>query len=351
MESVRTQIRQLAPLEVPVLITGETGTGKELAARAIHEVGPRAAEPYVTVNCGAITDSLLESELFGHERGAFTGANRRHAGLFEEAGKGTVLLDEIGEVSPRLQVVLLRILETGEIRPVGSAASRKVHCRILAATNAPLDRLESEGKFRKDLLFRLRRMELYLPPLRERREDILPLAGHFLAVGRLDGKQPELSEELAAALLRHPWPGNVRELSSLVERLRLLNSENLSYSLNSPGIEALLAPGAPPPPPSIARSADRTPSSTGKAAETLDRLIAEGGGQLRRLDRLRELFHRYGKLTRSEVATALAVPARTITRDMARLCAEGFIERVMPTASPRTHYFRLRTPPGAASSS
>jgi transcriptional regulator with PAS, ATPase and Fis domain len=195
-----------------VLIVGETGTGKELVARALHEESERAAEPFLAVNCGAISESLLESELFGHESGAFTGARRAHRGLFEAAGRGTLLLDEIGDTSPRLQVALLRVLETGEVRPVGSSTSRKVRCRVLAATNADLTGMVGEGRFRKDLYFRLDRIAIRIPPLRERGEDILSLADHFLSEDRHDGHRPTMSEALKAALLAHQWSGNVREL-------------------------------------------------------------------------------------------------------------------------------------------
>ena len=201
MAAARALVRRIAPLDAPVLVLGETGTGKELAARALHEESPRDGEPFVAVNCGAIAESLLESELFGHERGAFTGAVRAHRGIFEGAGRGTVLLDEVGEMPLRLQAALLRVLEAGEIRPVGATAGRTVACRILAATNADLGKLVAAGRFRQDLLFRLKRLELRLPPLRERGRDVLELAGRFLAEGRSDGRRPEISEALGAELL------------------------------------------------------------------------------------------------------------------------------------------------------
>jgi DNA-binding NtrC family response regulator len=355
LELIRAGVARLAPLDTPVLITGETGTGKELAARAIHEEGPRGGEPFVAVNCGAVTDNLLESELFGHERGAFTGATRTHHGLFEEAGRGTILLDEIGDVSPRLQAALLRVLENGEIRPVGASRSRKIDCRIVAATNAELDALAEQGLFRKDLLFRLKRLELHLAPLRERSEDILPLAKHFLGSNRSDGRSPEIAPGLAARLTAYDWPGNVRELANLVERLRIMNSDGLSYDLRSLGLESLVPrpeAGAEPARPA-ADAGEPAPASTGKSAvpapgprdgpEDIDRLIADGRTALRRLDRLRRLFTRYGKLTRAEAALAMAISTRTATRDLALLCREGFVERVTPSRSSRTHYFRLRS--------
>ena len=231
MAELRANIKRMAPLDASLLIAGETGTGKELVAMALHEESPRASEPFLAINCGAIAETLLESELFGHERGAFTGAHRAHRGVFEEAGRGTVLLDEIGDISPRLQVALLRVLESAEVRPVGSSSNRHVECRVLAATNADLERLAAAGGFRKDLIFRLKRLEIRVPALRDRREDILELAGHFLGEGRRDGIRPVMSDDLRRALLAHAWPGNVRELRNEVERIRLLGSEKRTYTL------------------------------------------------------------------------------------------------------------------------
>jgi DNA-binding NtrC family response regulator len=347
-------VLRLAPLEVPVLITGETGTGKELVARAIHESGPHSREPFIAVNCGAIAETLLESELFGHERGAFTGAVKAHRGLFEEAGQGAVLLDEIGEITPRLQVALLRVLETGEVRPVGSATQRRTRCRILAATNADLEALAGKGLFRKDLLFRLRRMELHLLPLRERREDILPLAGHFLAEGRVAGQRPEMTPELRDALLKRDWPGNVRELRSLVETMRLLNSDALRY-----GLEALETAGPkarprrtvpdgisdPPQASSAVESPARAQQSSGAEPANLPKelssIMQEGRTALRRLERIRAIFRQCRTLTRSEVVKALNISPTTATADLKTLCREGLIRRVEPSASTRSYYFAL----------
>ena len=220
MLEVYKQVAHAADSSAPVLIVGESGVGKELVARAIHEHGARAREPFVAINCGAIADTLLESELFGHQRGAFTGAVADHKGVFEQAGKGTVLLDEIGDTTPALQVRLLRVLEEGEVRPVGANRSLKVSARVIAATNAPLEQAVAEGRFRQDLYYRLSVIVIRVPPLRERRADIPLLIGSFLEDACVRaGKKQVLSADALEALMRHTWPGNVRELRNTIERL------------------------------------------------------------------------------------------------------------------------------------
>jgi DNA-binding NtrC family response regulator len=220
MLEVYKQVAHAADSSAPVLIIGESGVGKELVARAIHHHGARAREPFVALNCGAIADTLLESELFGHQRGAFTGAVADHKGVFEQAGTGTVLLDEIGDTTPALQVRLLRVLEEGEVRPVGANRSLKVSPRIVAATNVPLEQAVAENRFRQDLYYRLSVIVIRVPPLRERRADIPLLIGSFFedACTRA-AKKHVLSAEALEALMRHPWPGNVRELRNTIERL------------------------------------------------------------------------------------------------------------------------------------
>jgi two-component system, NtrC family, response regulator HydG len=212
--------RRVAEVDSTVLITGESGTGKERISRLVHEASARTTGPFVAVNCGAITETLLESELFGHMRGAFTGATQDRPGLFEAANRGTLLLDEIGEVSAGMQVKLLRVLQEREIRRVGENKSRKVDVRVLAATNRDLARAVAKGNFREDLYYRLKVVELRVPPLRERRDDILPLARVLLAEAaiRMKRKGIALAPEVADRLLRHAWPGNVRELENAMER-------------------------------------------------------------------------------------------------------------------------------------
>jgi DNA-binding NtrC family response regulator len=212
--------RRLAKVDSTVLITGESGSGKERIARLVHEESTRATRPFIAVNCGAIAESLLESELFGHARGAFTGATQDRPGLFEAAHSGTLLLDEVGEVSPGMQVKLLRALQEREIRRVGENKSRKVDVRIVTATNRDLADAVSNGTFRQDLYYRLKVVELRVPPLRERRDDVLPLARVLLASSALRMKRAisGLSPAAADQLLRYPWPGNVRELENAMER-------------------------------------------------------------------------------------------------------------------------------------
>jgi DNA-binding NtrC family response regulator len=220
MLAVYKQIALACASDAPVLVTGETGTGKELVARAIHRHGPRSARPFVPVNCGAMPEGLLESELFGHVRGAFTGAVADKRGLFEEARGGTLFLDEIGEMAPPLQVRLLRTLESGEVRPVGSPRATSVDVRVIAATHRDLERAVKEGAFRQDLFYRLHVFAIRIPPLRERREDIPLLVAHFLAGLAAQGRGSVSATPAAiAALAAHDWPGNVRELENTLERL------------------------------------------------------------------------------------------------------------------------------------
>jgi DNA-binding NtrC family response regulator len=224
MLDVYKQIARAADSSVPVLIQGESGTGKELVARAIHAHGRRVSRPFVAVNCGAIAETLLDSELFGHARGAFTGAVSDRRGLFEQAGDGTMFLDEIGETSAALQVKLLRVLEESEVRPVGAARVVNVQARIIAATNVDLEREVTAGKFRQDLFYRLSVIVIIVPPLRERRSDIPLLITRFLeSACTRAGRRIEITPEAVEALSNYAWPGNVRELENTVERLVLFS--------------------------------------------------------------------------------------------------------------------------------
>lgn len=227
-EEIAEQISRVADTDLPVLITGETGTGKEVAARYLHKVSRRKDLPFVAVNCGAIPHELLESQFFGHERGAFTGAAQAHVGFFEEVGEGTLFLDEIGELEARLQTALLRVLEDRTFRPVGGRNDRKFGGRIVAATNANLAQLREQKRFRDDLYYRLSLIEIDLPPLRERKAEIDILAQRFLqeASARHRDTGLQLSDSARSAMLEHGWPGNIRELRNRLERAAVLCRSN-----------------------------------------------------------------------------------------------------------------------------
>ena len=225
MQSLFRDLSLIAPSDTRVLITGESGVGKEVLADVIHEWSPRSAGPLVKVNCAAIPETLLESELFGHERGAFTGAHTQRLGRFEEANNGTIFLDEIADMSPHLQAKLLRVTQDGRFQRIGSNREVRTNARILAASNRNLEEDVKSGRFREDLFYRLNVVELNVPPLRERREDILPLAGLFIA--EFAKGRARFSETVAASLKSYPWPGNVRELRNAMERAVLLSRSEL----------------------------------------------------------------------------------------------------------------------------
>jgi transcriptional regulator with GAF, ATPase, and Fis domain len=224
MQEVYRLIEKVAKTDATVLIRGESGTGKELVARAIHYHSRRSEAPFISINCAALPETLLESELFGHARGAFTGAVTAKKGLFEEAHEGTIFLDEIGDISLGLQSKLLRVLQEGEFLRVGETRPTRVDVRVLAATNRDLEKAVKEGSFRPELFYRLNVISIWLPPLRERRDDIPLLARHFLEkIGRRLGKEVTgFTSEAMDALVRADWPGNVRELENVIERAVIL---------------------------------------------------------------------------------------------------------------------------------
>jgi DNA-binding NtrC family response regulator len=237
MQEVFTLIQQVAPSRAAVLITGESGTGKELAARAIHSLSPRAAAPFVAINCAAMPDTLIESELFGHEKGSFTGAVERRIGCFELAQNGTVLLDEIGDMPSATQAKLLRVLEDQRVRRLGGKTEIQLDVRVIASTNAPLETAIREGRFREDLFYRLNVFPIPMPALRDRKEDIPVLVTALLEViNRKHGTRvADATPEAIERLMAHAWPGNVRELRNVVERAAILAGEGSIRPEHLPG--------------------------------------------------------------------------------------------------------------------
>lgn len=249
MKGIVDIIRKVAPTQAPVLIQGESGTGKEVVAKNIHALSKRRVGPYVGINLAAIPDTLLESELFGYEKGAFTGAYTTRIGRFEQAHCGTILLDEVTEISPALQAKLLRVLQEKQIDRVGGKAPVKVDFRVISTTNRNIEEEISAGRFRHDLFFRLNVIPIKIPPLRERREDIIPLAAHFIhsIASREEMQEKVLSSQAKDSLLKYPWPGNVRELENVIERAMILTDGNtISSEHIAVGEDASAMPSSTP---------------------------------------------------------------------------------------------------------
>jgi len=264
IRQVLEQVRQVAGSPIPVLIQGETGTGKELVARAIHEQSPRARGPFVAINCGALPDSLLESELFGHRRGAVTRADHDKTGLFQVADGGTLFLDEIGDTSPTLQMKLLRVIETKEVRPLGDIRSCQVDVRVISATHRDLEAAIEEGSFRQDLFYRLNAVTLFVPPLRRRRVDIPFLAQHFAEeLGAAQARRITLDEGFLEALSHCDFPGNVRELRNAVERAITLAAPDEPISVRDlPPASSGIAPQPLPPGATLRERVERIEAET-----------------------------------------------------------------------------------------
>jgi DNA-binding NtrC family response regulator len=302
MLAVYKTVAHVAPTTATVLIVGESGTGKELVARAIHAKSPRATKPFVAINCGALPESILESELFGHERGSFTGASAQKRGLFEEARGGTLFLDEIGEIGPKMQVQLLRVLQEGEIRRVGAAETIKVDVRVVAATNRDLKAEVAAGRFREDLLFRMQVVTVNVPPLRERRGDIPLLIKHFIArhADRLGRPAPRVAPEVFEMLEGYEFPGNVRELSHILERAMLLAREGVITASDLP--------------PEVARSFGAQVTAAGGSGTLADDWPTLQVLERRYIDRV--LSRTGGNKTRA--AEVLGIDRRTLNRMFAR---------------------------------
>ena len=251
MQRVLRMVRRVAPAETTVLIEGESGTGKEVVAKALHDLSPRRSKPFIAINCAVLTENLLESELFGHERGAFTGAVTQKKGKVELADGGTLFLDEIGELAPGLQAKLLRVLQQREFERVGGTKTMRLDVRVIAATNRDLAAEVKKGGFREDLYHRLNVIALTMPPLRERPDDVLPLARHFLAHVRVKTTREVrgIGADAEQLLLRHAWSGNVRELENAIERAvilgetEMIDSEDLPPAIQQPLAEAAAAAG------------------------------------------------------------------------------------------------------------
>jgi len=265
------RIERLAPSEANVLIIGETGTGKELVARHVHHLSRRRERPFLAVNCGSLSETLIESELFGHERGAFTGAIGTREGWFEAADGGTLFLDEIGDLPLSMQVKLLRVLQEHEVVRVGSRASRTINVRLIAATNVELEGAVAAGRFREDLYYRLRVASMMLPPLRDRVGDILPIAAYFLREHsrRLGYGSATLSERAKHALLQHPWPGNIRELENAIHHALLVCSDGM---IGPEDLHLGSIPGVP------AKAVAAAPATLGRPLEESLNAMFEAGG-------------------------------------------------------------------------
>jgi DNA-binding NtrC family response regulator len=310
MLAVYKTVAHVAPTTATVLIVGESGTGKELVAKAIHSKSPRAGKPFVAVNCGALPESILESELFGHERGSFTGATATKRGLFEEAKGGTLFLDEIGEISAKMQVQLLRVLQEGEIRRVGAAETIRVDARVVAATNRDLKAEVSAGRFREDLLFRLQVVTVHVPPLRERKRDIALLIRHFVArhAERLGRGAPRVAPEVFEILANYTFPGNVRELSHILERGMLLAREGVITASDLPPdvAQAWASEGAT----GMGSLADDWPTLGVLERRYIDRVLSRTGGN------------------KTRAAEVLGIDRRTLNRMFARERGMGHADQL-----------------------
>jgi len=297
MREVFDRVRKVAATDATVLILGESGTGKELVARAVHDQSSRRDAPIITVNCASIPETLIESELFGHEKGAFTGAHKTHPGLVEASDGGTLFLDEIGELPLPAQARLLRVLQEGEVRRVGATGSRRVNVRLIAATHRDLRQMSYDGHFRNDLYFRLRVVEISLPPLRARGSDVLELSDFLLAkiCRRLNKPPLEFTSEARQAIFEHPWPGNVRELENAIERAVILcDSGQLTPEL-------------------LAIDGPRPPSNGAPEVED-----ANGSGALTEYFRRFVLEHQ-GHLSETEIARRLGISRKALWEKRARL--------------------------------
>ncbi len=327
---LRQLIKKVAATEATVLITGENGTGKELVARELFRLSPRAKKPYIRVNCAAISENLIESEFFGHEKGAFTGAAQRREGRFELANNGTILLDEIGEIHPSLQVKLLRVLQEREFERVGGNKSIKINVRVIATTNRDLQKAVEKGEFREDLYYRLNVFPIFVPPLRERREDIELLADNFLqSHTRKHGiKLSGFSEPAMERLLDHNWPGNVRELENTIERSVILSESGQSVKEEALGLMPRKNFQRVSSPKSVPKDCALEDSSNGaNGEEDFDLALLDDVPEFLSLDALEKehIFRALGKTKgkRNQAASLLNISTRTLRNKLKQYRLEG----------------------------
>ena len=339
MIEIKRKVLKYANIQRPILIVGETGAGKEIIAKAIHQESDFCNQPFLAINCGSLTDTLLQSELFGYEPGAFTGAISEHKGIFEMAGEGTVFLDEFGEMSQKLQISLLRVLENNEILRVGGTKIKKIKCRIIAATNSNIEDLISRKLFREDLYHRLKQFVITVPPLREHKKDIEELIHFFL---EKFGNKQELSPLLMKKFLEYSWPGNIRELKNELDRIKIICGNKPIINIEDVDIEWIQKTDPLDNPKQI------TIREVANLVNGKDHIIHQRIQQkkLKSIDKrrlkIKELFEQYKKLTRAQIAEALEISPLTATKDLHHLCDEGFITKKTPTPSPQSHFFEIQ---------
>ncbi|TVR43759.1 MAG: sigma-54-dependent Fis family transcriptional regulator [Planctomycetota bacterium] len=335
MNEARRLLDRFAPRPETVLLIGETGCGKEIAARILHRQGCPRGAPFIAVNCAALTESLAEAELFGHVRGAFTGANRSAPGLIHQARGGVLFLDEIASTSPRIQGMLLRLLETGDYRPIGSSQTQNLEARIIAATHCDLEELCLQGQFRQDLQFRLQRLTIQLPPLREHRQDISELATHFIHQFGLQ-RPPIIGDDLLAAWLDYAWPGNARELRNEIEGMLVLYGDEEVLHRRHSGIfrsrvSSARLPVVTPRRPSVPANSPPVPPGGRKVLQRREQILA--------------MLRRDGRITRAMIIHELGCAPNTATADLKELEDQGLIQRQVQGANLRLSSFILSPAP------
>lgn len=335
--SLKDQIKRISDINMPILITGETGVGKDLVANAIHEESTNSNQPFLPINCGAILDSLLLSELYGHEKGAFTGAIKSKKGIFEMALNGTVFLDEIGEISPSIQVALLRSLESNRVRPVGSAKDRPYSCRIISATNRSLEEMVKENSFREDLFYRIKLIEIKVPALRDRSEDIIPLMDYFLTKYE-KSVAINFDDELTKRFETFDWPGNIRQLKSEIDKMCVLNQDKLTFTINE--CELFHHKSDIKTTELNDDSEKNVDSQKSSFDKKLEKILANSNSSKNRNLILKEAFDKSHQLSRREVVLLLEVSASTADKDLNQLIKEKYIKKIMPTAARRTHFYQ-----------